>query len=192
LWSAIAALTATRCSPPPSSQESIRPKITIQVTDNLLDFSHLSYVHARTLGGTERIAAIRPKVVPIAEGVRVSREVPDVPPPEYYRPLWPYAGSIDRWLTYDFTLPATLTMGWGARPADAAAAHGRGPGAFPAPRRAAARGGGWCACGGHGSAWPVTSKVPPLPPRNPAWSRMPVHADGGRSPGRRHTAGVPK
>ena len=87
------------------------------IADNLLDFSHLSYVHARTLGGTERIAAIRPKVERLPDGVRVSREVPNVPPPNYYRPLWPYEGAIDRWLTYDFTLPATLLMRSGARPA---------------------------------------------------------------------------
>lgn len=89
------------------------------IADNLLDFSHLSYVHAATLGGTERIAATRPRVVPIPDGVRVIRHVPGVPAPEYYRPLWSHDGPIDRWLEYDFTLPATLLMRSGARPASA-------------------------------------------------------------------------
>ena len=32
------------------------------ITDNLLDFSHLSYVHETTLGGSAKYAEIRPKV----------------------------------------------------------------------------------------------------------------------------------
>ena len=32
------------------------------ITDNLLDFSHLSYVHETTLGGSQNTPAIRPKV----------------------------------------------------------------------------------------------------------------------------------
>lgn len=90
------------------------------IADNLLDFSHLSYVHANTLGGSDRIAAVRPTVAPIPRGVRVERQVPNVPPPSYYRPLWDFAGPIDRWLAYDFTLPATLIMRSGARPAGSA------------------------------------------------------------------------
>jgi phenylpropionate dioxygenase-like ring-hydroxylating dioxygenase large terminal subunit len=89
------------------------------IADNLLDFSHLSYVHAATLGGTERIAATRPHVDAIPDGVRVVRRVPGVPPPAYYQPLWTFDAPIDRWLEYDFTLPATLIMQSGARPAGA-------------------------------------------------------------------------
>lgn len=89
------------------------------IADNLLDFSHLSYVHAGTLGGTDQIARVRPTVEKIDRGIRVTRKVPGVPPPNYYRPLWDYAGPIDRWLVYDFVLPATLLMHSGARPAGA-------------------------------------------------------------------------
>jgi vanillate O-demethylase monooxygenase subunit len=91
------------------------------IADNLLDFSHLSYVHAETLGGSERIAQVRPTVQPIARGIRVRREVPGVLPPAYYRPLWDYGGLIDRWIEYDFILPATLLMHSGAKPAGAGA-----------------------------------------------------------------------
>lgn len=87
------------------------------IADNLLDFSHLSYVHAHTLGGSDRIAAVRPTVTAIPRGVRVERQVPNVSPPSYYRPLWEHSGPIDRWLAYDFTVPATLIMRSGARPA---------------------------------------------------------------------------
>jgi len=87
------------------------------IADNLLDFSHLSYVHAGTLGGSDRIAAIRPTVQDLPDGVRVERHVPAVPPPAYYRPLWPYDGLIDRWIRYDFLLPGVLLMDSGAQPA---------------------------------------------------------------------------
>jgi len=89
------------------------------IADNLLDFSHISYVHASTLGGTDRIAQVRPTVQAIDRGVRVQRRVPSVPPPTYYRPLWNYQGLIDRWLDYTFTLPGILLMHSGARPAGA-------------------------------------------------------------------------
>lgn len=90
------------------------------IADNLLDFSHLSYVHAGTLGGTDQIAHVRPTVQTVEHGVRVMRRVAGVPPPAYYRALWDYGGLIDRWIDYSFTLPATLLMRSGARPAGAA------------------------------------------------------------------------
>lgn len=89
------------------------------IADNLLDFSHISYVHAATLGGTDRIARVRPTVQAIDRGVRVQRRVPSVPPPAYYRPLWNYQGLIDRWIDYTFTLPGILLMHSGARPSGA-------------------------------------------------------------------------
>jgi len=91
------------------------------IADNLLDFSHLSYVHAQTLGGTEQIARISPKVTRLEDGVHVERTVPGVPMPNYYAPLWRFQGLIDRWIAYEFRLPGTLIMASGARPAGAAA-----------------------------------------------------------------------
>lgn len=43
------------------------------VLDNLLDFSHLSYVHENSLGGSKSIAEIRPKVEQTNDGVRLTR-----------------------------------------------------------------------------------------------------------------------
>lgn len=40
------------------------------ICDNLLDFSHLPFVHPTTLGGSEDYAAVRPKVERIDGGVR--------------------------------------------------------------------------------------------------------------------------
>jgi vanillate O-demethylase monooxygenase subunit len=90
------------------------------ICDNLLDFSHLSYVHRSTLGGSTAIAQTPPKVEridgPGPAGVRVTRHVPNVPPPPYYRHLRHFDGPVDRWLNYDFVLPGTLLMDSGGRP----------------------------------------------------------------------------
>ena len=90
------------------------------ICDNLLDFSHLSYVHEKTLGGTTAIALARPTIEKVAangqRGLRVSRHVPNVPPPPYYAKIRPLSGPIDRWFIYDFLLPGTLLMRSGGRP----------------------------------------------------------------------------
>ena len=95
------------------------------ICDNLLDFSHLSYVHEKTLGGSIAIALARPTIEAVTtggqRGLRVSRQVPDVPPPPYYSKIRPLSSNVDRWFIYDFLLPGTLLMRSGGRPvADAA------------------------------------------------------------------------
>ena len=90
------------------------------ICDNLLDFSHLSYVHEKTLGGSAAIAHARPTIEKVAapgqRGLRVTRHVPDVPPPPYYRKIQQLSTNVDRWFIYDFLLPGTLLMRSGGRP----------------------------------------------------------------------------
>jgi vanillate O-demethylase monooxygenase subunit len=92
------------------------------ICDNLLDFSHLSWVHEKTLGGTKAIALARPVIEPVnapgQRGVKVGRHVPGVPPPPYYAKIRAMPALIDRWFVYDFLLPGTLLMRSGGRPAD--------------------------------------------------------------------------
>jgi vanillate O-demethylase monooxygenase subunit len=86
------------------------------ICDNLLDFSHLSYVHEKTLGGSPKVAQSKPRVEKLANGIKVSRRVPDVPPPPYYHRMKTFEGNVDRWFIYDFVLPGTLLMHSGGRP----------------------------------------------------------------------------
>jgi vanillate O-demethylase monooxygenase subunit len=90
------------------------------ICDNLLDFSHLSYVHENTLGGSPAIAQARPQIERVTDkgqrGLRVTRRVPNVPPPPYYCKIQPLTTNIDRWFIYDFLFPATLLMKSGGRP----------------------------------------------------------------------------
>ena len=86
------------------------------ICDNLLDFSHLSYVHEGTLGGSPAIAQARPTIEKIERGIRVSRHVPDVPAPPFYQKFRSFATHLDRWFIYDFVLPGTLLMHSGGKP----------------------------------------------------------------------------
>lgn len=86
------------------------------ICDNLLDFSHLSYVHANTLGGTTAIAQAPAKVEKIPHGIRVTREVPNVPPSAFWKSFQTFSGPVDRYFIYDFVLPGTLLMRSGGRP----------------------------------------------------------------------------
>jgi phenylpropionate dioxygenase-like ring-hydroxylating dioxygenase large terminal subunit len=76
------------------------------INDNLLDFSHLTYVHANSFGATDTWARNRPIVTPLARGVRFERWI---------------TGEVgmrgrddgvlhDRWSTYDFLIPGVLLM----------------------------------------------------------------------------------
>lgn len=51
-----------------------------------------------------------------AGGIRVTRHVPDVPPPAYYRRMREFTTNLDRWFIDDFLLPGTLLMHSGGRP----------------------------------------------------------------------------
>ena len=86
------------------------------ICDNLLDFSHLSYVHEKTLGGSPAIAQARAQIEAVPRGIRVTRRVHDVPPPPFYQRFRSFETNLDRWFIYDFLLPGTLLMHSGGRP----------------------------------------------------------------------------
>ena len=94
------------------------------ICDNLLDFSHLSYVHEKTLGGTTAIAQARAEIETVAgpgmPGIKVTRRVPGVPPPPFYKKMRPFpeGALLDRWFIYEFLLPGTLLMHSGGRPVE--------------------------------------------------------------------------
>ena len=94
------------------------------ICDNLLDFSHLSYVHEKSLGGSAAIALARPLIEELSDdgqrGLRVSRFVNDVPAPPFYQRFKQFDGNLDRWFVYDFLIPGTLLMHSGGRPSGAA------------------------------------------------------------------------
>jgi phenylpropionate dioxygenase-like ring-hydroxylating dioxygenase large terminal subunit len=94
------------------------------ITDNLLDFSHLSYVHETTLGGSAKYAGIRPKVTSGDRNVRVERWLIDDEPAPFLRGLKSWPGNVDRWNIYNVVLPGVLLMDSGSAPTGTGAPEG--------------------------------------------------------------------
>jgi len=84
------------------------------VTDNLLDFSHLSYVHERTLGGSSKYAGLRPKVTQHDRGVHVERWLLNDAPAPFLNKIKSWPGNVDRWNIYEVLLPGVMLMDSGS------------------------------------------------------------------------------
>lgn len=92
------------------------------INDNLLDLSHLSYVHAKTLGRNSMAwGDSRPRTTRLARGLRVERWVVG-------NPLAPYLGRpadarTDSWQSYDYMAPGVFLLTSKFYPPGAAAAR---------------------------------------------------------------------
>jgi len=94
------------------------------IADNLLDFSHLAYVHEKTLGGSAKYARVRPQVARLPRGIRVERWLLDDEPAPFLKGLKSWPGNVDRWNIYDFVLPGVLLMDSGSAPTGTGAPEG--------------------------------------------------------------------
>jgi len=96
------------------------------IADNLLDFSHLTFVHENTLGGSAKIADIKPKTEMYEKGVRISRWYMDeekIAP--YLRGFETFEGRVDRWNIYDLETKGNIfNMDSGSAPAGSGAQDG--------------------------------------------------------------------
>lgn len=73
------------------------------IHDNLLDLSHLGYVHSKTIGGNPKLHMAAPTQVDSdGDKVRVVRWMKASEPPATYTAAWPFKGRIDRWQEIDF------------------------------------------------------------------------------------------
>lgn len=97
------------------------------ILDNLMDFSHLTFVHETTLGGSHSIAATKPKIEQIEGGMRMTRwypNEPDIAP--YLRGFETFSGPVDRWHIYELTVAGNVfNMDSGSAPAGTGAPEGR-------------------------------------------------------------------
>lgn len=73
------------------------------IHDNLLDLSHLGYVHLKTIGGNPALHMnAKLDVTQDGEVVKVVRLMPGSEPPPTYAAAWPFRGPIDRWQEVEF------------------------------------------------------------------------------------------
>lgn len=86
------------------------------INDNLLDFSHLSYVHANSFGAGPEFAQRQPVITPLDRGVRVERWITNT----YGASSRKSSVPIDTWQGYDFLVPGVLLMWSGNYPAGTA------------------------------------------------------------------------
>ena len=87
------------------------------VSENLLDLTHIGWVHRNTIGGNANANA-RAKLETAREGdhVLVRRFLPNSPPPPTYIRAVGFTGLIDRWMEIDF-FPALIRIYTGANDA---------------------------------------------------------------------------
>ena len=96
------------------------------IADNLLDFSHLPFLHPSTVGGSTDYAAVLPKVERSERGVRLTKWVSNTQAPAYSAKHAPYppGALVDRWMNYDFLAPGILLMDSGMVPAGSSGSEG--------------------------------------------------------------------
>jgi vanillate O-demethylase monooxygenase subunit len=76
------------------------------IDDNLLDLSHLSYAHEKTLGaGSPQWADERPRITDLARGVRVERWLAN-----QQRSYLRRDQTVDMWNAYDFLVPGIFLL----------------------------------------------------------------------------------
>lgn len=102
------------------------------VIDNLLDLSHLSFVHASTVGSPELADDADVKTERVGSEVRVSRWTLNVDPAPTYQQFGKYDGAVDRWQITQFFAPSALLIRNGSCRAGTGAPEG-GPGAGAQP-----------------------------------------------------------
>ncbi|ATE61356.1 aromatic ring-hydroxylating dioxygenase subunit alpha [Thauera sinica] len=102
----------------------------LQVADNLCDFSHFSFVHPETVGGSVAYAKSQPRIERLDNGVRITRGLDNDEPAPFVKKLRPEWKAVDRWNNYEFLVPGVLLMDSGSVPVGRGGAGGSREGAL--------------------------------------------------------------
>jgi vanillate O-demethylase monooxygenase subunit len=95
------------------------------IVDNLLDLTHLTYVHGKTIGNAATTEGAEQTVERKRDGVLVSRWMIDAPAPPTYVRMGGFTGNVDRWQIIDYTVPSVVRLNVGAAPTGTGAREGR-------------------------------------------------------------------
>ena len=87
----------------------------MMMIDNLMDLSHLGYVHRKTIGGNPSAhVAAEMEVTPTETGVRFVRWMLDAPSPPSYVKAANLRGNVDRWWDLEYVVPSSVLQWTGA------------------------------------------------------------------------------
>ena len=102
------------------------------ITDNLMDLTHVGYVHRGTIGGTPQAhSEADTKTTRSDTGVHVARWMMNsVPPPAYVAGHKFNTPTVDRWMEIEFVPPAAVRIHTGAKDANTGAREGDRKGGF--------------------------------------------------------------
>jgi vanillate O-demethylase monooxygenase subunit len=95
------------------------------IVDNLLDLTHLAFVHETTIGNAAVAENAAVKVERSPNNVLVTRWMIDTPAPPTYVKAGNFKTNVDRWQLIDFVPPAFLRLSVGATPTGTGAPEGR-------------------------------------------------------------------
>jgi phenylpropionate dioxygenase-like ring-hydroxylating dioxygenase large terminal subunit len=92
--------------------------------DNLLDLTHVTYVHKNTLAGDPREATTPTRTERLPDGVRVGRWMIDFVPPPLFARAGNFNCNVDRWQFVTWTPPSTVYLDVGCARAGTGAPEG--------------------------------------------------------------------
>lgn len=95
------------------------------IVDNLLDLTHLAFVHETTIGNSALVDNASVKVTRGPEEVQVTRWIVDAPAPPTFVKAGGFTANVDRWQIIDFRPPAFLRLDVGATPTGTGAPQGK-------------------------------------------------------------------
>jgi len=79
------------------------------LVDNLMDLTHLAFVHKNTIGGNPKAhVEAQMKVTPRDDGLHFIRWLMESAPPPTYRKAVDLAERIDRWMEFQYIAPGTV------------------------------------------------------------------------------------
>jgi phenylpropionate dioxygenase-like ring-hydroxylating dioxygenase large terminal subunit len=95
------------------------------IVDNLLDLTHLAFVHESTIGNAALVENAAVKVARAPNNVVVTRWIIDAPAPPTFVKAGGFTSPVDRWQIIDFVPPAFLRLDVGCSPTGTGAPQGR-------------------------------------------------------------------
>jgi phenylpropionate dioxygenase-like ring-hydroxylating dioxygenase large terminal subunit len=129
-----AAISFPRLGDPRCAHSKVRLEVGanyLLIIDNLLDLSHVAYVHNSTIGNAPVAENAAVKTTAVGGRVRITREMVNVPAARTYAEFGPYQGPFDRWQLSEYTPPGYFLINNGCAAANSGTGDDRrlaGPG----------------------------------------------------------------